>query len=45
MKFHESEEQSQVGHAADEFRLATGRQNGSVERTQYRRDPESTRTR
>lgn len=41
MRFHESEEQSQIGQAADEARLATGRQNCSVERTQYRGDPEN----
>jgi len=41
MRFPECEEQSQVGQAADEARLATGRQNCSVEWTQYLRDPES----
>jgi hypothetical protein len=34
MRFHESEEQSQISQNADEARLAPGRQNGSVERTQ-----------
>jgi hypothetical protein len=41
MRFHESEEQSQIGQAAGEARLATDRQNGSVERPQYRGDPEN----
>ena len=44
MRFHESEEQSQICQNADEARLATGRQNGIVEWTQYRRDPENAKT-
>ena len=44
MRFHESEEQSEIGQNAHEARLATGRQNYSVERTQYRRDPENAKT-
>lgn len=41
MRFHESAEQSQIDQNSDEARLAARRQNGSVERTQYRRDPEN----
>ena len=44
LRSHESEEHSQISQAADEARLATGRQNGNVERTQYRRDPENAKT-
>jgi len=44
MRFHESEEQSQIGQNADEARLAIGRQKDGTGRTQYRRDPENAKT-